>query len=37
MYSLSALHNFAKLVNGKFRTPNLEALLDYCMNDYGKF
>jgi len=39
IYSLSALHTFAKLVNGKFRTPKLEALhrLITWINNYGKF
>jgi hypothetical protein len=36
---LSALHEFAKLVNGKFRTPKIEALhrLINWLNNYGKF
>ena len=39
IYSLSALHTFAKLVNGKFRTPKLEALHRFItwINNYGKF
>jgi hypothetical protein len=36
---LSALHELAKLVNGKFRTPKIEALhrLINWLNNYGKF
>jgi hypothetical protein len=39
IYSLSALHTFAQLVNGKFRTPKIEALhrLITWLNSYGKF
>ena len=39
IYKLSALHEFAKLVNGKFRTPKIEALhrLINWLNNYGKF
>lgn len=39
IYKLSALHEFAQLVNGKFRTPKIEALhrlIDW-LNNYGKF
>lgn len=39
IYKLSALHELAKLVNGKFRTPKIEALhrLINWLNYYGKF
>ena len=39
IYKLSALHELAKLVNGKFRTPKIEALhhLINWLNNYGKF
>lgn len=39
IYKLSALHKLAKLVNGKFRTPKIEALyrLINWLNNYGKF
>jgi hypothetical protein len=39
IYKLSALHEFAQLVNGKFRTPKIEALhrLINWLNNYGKF
>jgi len=39
IYKLSALHEFAQLVNGKFITPKIEALhrLINWLNNYGKF
>jgi hypothetical protein len=39
IYSLSALHTFSQLVNGKFRMPKIEALhrLIIWLNNYGKF
>lgn len=39
IYSLSALYNLAVMVNGKFRTPKIEALhrLIMWLNNYGKF
>jgi hypothetical protein len=37
IYSLSALHAFAKLVNGKFRTPKIEALHRTWLNYNRKF
>lgn len=39
IYKLSALYELAKLVNGKFRTPKIEALdrLINWLNDHGKF
>src|SRR5882757_4502184 len=39
IYKFSALHEFAQLVNGKFRTPKIEALhrLINWFNNYGKF
>jgi hypothetical protein len=39
IYSLSALYNFAGMVNGKFRTPKIEALhrLIIWLNNNGKF
>jgi hypothetical protein len=39
IYSLSALYNFAGMVNGKFRTPKIEALhrLITWLNNNGKF
>ena len=39
IYSLSALYNLAEMVNGKFRTPKIEALhrLIIWLNNYGKF
>jgi hypothetical protein len=39
IYKLSALYEFVQLVNGKFRTPKIEALhrlIDW-LNNYGKF
>jgi hypothetical protein len=39
IYNLSALYEFVQLVNGKFRTPKIEALhrlIDW-LNNYGKF
>jgi hypothetical protein len=39
IYSLSALYNLAEMVNGKFRTPKIEALyrLIIWLNNYGTF
>ncbi|GJJ16194.1 hypothetical protein Clacol_010474 [Clathrus columnatus] len=39
IYSLSALYNFAGMVNGKFKTPKIEALhrLITWLNNNGKF
>jgi hypothetical protein len=39
IYSLISLHSLVKRINGKFRTPKLEALhrLIHWLNEYNKF
>ena len=39
IYSLKSLHSLVKRINGKFRTPKLEALhrLIFWLNEYNKF